>query len=275
MTHVKVIPNFVEIDATGQPTDAARLSVLEDYGTFGYALFQLASGWQNPSRALHTFAQALNLGEAFVPPLYQFSNSNLYDDLGISTLTAVQNGEPYFSHPVFGSTAALELHTDGTLQDINEIPTSVLFSVVQAVQGGETIVFQAVKAFLELQTAEPRLAAALLDNGALTKQASVNGSRETCTGPVFAYQDGEWLTRYSVTIRDGWNINEVEHLLEAKNALAGFAQSGSPFYHQIRLDAGQGIILANNKVAHGRAGFSDSTGAARRMLRVLFARRLQ
>lgn len=275
MAHTKIIPNFVNVESNGQPTDAARNSILEDYYTFGYALFQLDFGLQNPSQALHNFTRAFNVGEAFVPPLYQFSNSNLYDDFGISTLTAVQGNEPYFSHPVFGSPAALELHTDGTLQQIDEIPTSVLFCVIQAGQGGETTVFQAVNAFLALQETDPPLAAALLDSRALTKQASVNGSKAICTGPVFAYKDGELLTRYSVTDRDHWNIDEVECLLDAKNAMAGFAQIGSPYYHQIRLDIGQGIILANNKVAHGRTGFSNSTDQARRMLRVLFAFRPQ
>jgi hypothetical protein len=273
MAHAKTVPNIVSVDPHGQPTAAACTSILEDYYTLGYALFQLDPGWQHPSKALHNLAQALNLGEAFVPPLYRFSNSNLYDVYGVNTLTVVRGDEPYFSHPVFGSTAALELHTDGTLQEIDEIPTSVLFSVVRAAEGGETTIFQAVDAFLALQAAMPRLTLALLDDRALTKQATVNGSKATCTGPVFAYKAGELLTRYSVSDRDRWNVDEVECLLDAKNAMADLAHSGSPYYHQHHLDVGQGIILANNKVSHGRTGFSNSADHVRRMLRVLFARR--
>jgi len=271
MSHAKAVTSFVTIDAPGQPIDAARNSILEDYYTSGFALFQIQLAGQSPSEALHNLTAALNLGEAFVPPLYQFSHSTLYDDLGMSSLVAAQGVAPP-SHPVFGSTDALELHTDGTLQEIGEIPTSVLFCVTPAWEGGHTTLFQSVNAFSALQRSDPALASALLDSRALTRQASVNGSREKCTGPVFTYKEGALVTRYSVTDRDRWNVDEVGRLTDAKSAMGGLAQLNTPYYHQVSLGTGQGVILANNRVSHGRTGFSNSPNQIRQMLRVLFAR---
>jgi Taurine catabolism dioxygenase TauD, TfdA family len=272
MAHAKAVTSFVAIDSTGQPTDTARSAILEDYHALGFALFQLDSGERNPAEVLRDFTGSLNLGEAFVPPLYQFSNSTLYDDLGMSTLAVVPGDDPNSSHPVFGSTDPLELHTDGTLQAIDEIPTSILFCVSPANRGGETTIFQAVKAFAALREDDESLASALLDSRALTKRASVNGSRAACQGPVFAFHEGVLLTRYSVSKRDHWNVEVVERLLDAKKAMAELAQAGSPYFHQLSLGARQGVILANNRVAHGRTGFFNSPEQVRRMLRVLFAR---
>lgn len=275
MSHAKIASCLFRVDASGQVSETARKSILHDYSTLGYALFQLDSAEQDPTRVLHRFTQSLNLGEAFVPPLYQFSNSNLYDDLGMSTLASAFGNGPNSVHPVFASASAIELHTDGTLQNIGDILTSVLFCVAPAWEGGETTIFQAVNVFIALQQAEPQLASALLDRRALTRHASVNGSKESCQGPVFSRAGGVLQTRYSVTDRDRWNVDEVADLLEAKNALADAAQTGSPHYCRIRLGLGQGVILANDRVSHGRTGFSDSTDQVRRMLRVLFARQPQ
>lgn len=270
MAHAQAVINSAFIDATAKLTNAARTAILNEYTQRGFALFQLHFADENPAAVLHDFTQSLNLGAPFVPPLYQFSNSTLYDELGMSTLAPAPGEES--THPVFGSTEALELHTDGTLQQLGEIPTSVLFCVSPADRGGATNVFQAVRAFLMLQETNPALAAALLDPRALTKQASVNGSREICRGPVFAYRDGELVTRYSVTARDRWNVEEVARLADAKNALADLAKMNTPYLHQITLRSGQGIIIANDRVSHGRTGFSNSPPQTRRMLRVLFTR---
>jgi alpha-ketoglutarate-dependent taurine dioxygenase len=271
MAHAQAVINSVFIDSASQLTGAVRTAILNEYHERGFALFQLQLAEENPAAALHDFTQSLNLGDPFVPPLYQFSNSTLYDELGMSTLAPAPGDES--PHPVFGSTEPLELHTDGTLQQIGEIPTSVLFCVSPADHGGATTVFQAVGAFLALQQTDPGLAAALLDERALTKHASVNGSREVCRGPVFAHRDGEVVTRYSVTDRDRWNVDEVAHLAEAKNALAGLAKSNTPYLHEITLRSGEGIILANDRVSHGRTGFTNSPPQTRRMLRVLFSRK--
>lgn len=271
MAHVQAVTNPVALDSTTEVTDAVRAAILDEYYQRGFAVFQLDLARHDPAVVLHDFTQALNLGDPFVPPLYQFSNSTLYDERGISTLAPVPDDESH--HPVFGSTEPLELHTDGTLQQLGEVPTSVLFCVSPAASGGATTVFQAVDAFLKLHDTQPALAAALLDQRALTKHASVNGSREVCRGPVYAYRDGEVVTRYSVTDRDRWNDDEVAGLADARNALAGLAQWETPYFHHITLGRGQGIILANDKVSHGRTGFSNSTHQTRRMLRVLFSRK--
>ena len=268
MAHAQAVTNSVSLESTTQVTDSARTAILDEYYQRGFALFQLDFAGHDPAAVLHDFTQALNLGDPFVPSLYQFSNSTLYDERGISTLAPVHADESH--HPVFGSTDPLELHTDGTLQQLGEVPTSVLFCVSPADCGGATTVFQAVQAFLELHDAHPALAAALLDERALTKHASVNGSREVCSGPVYGYRDGELVTRYSVTDRDHWNDDEVARLADAKNALADLAKWNTPYFHQITLGRGQGIILANDKVSHGRTGFSNSPHQTRRMLRVLF-----
>lgn len=251
----------------------ARDRLLADYATRGYARFDLCGDAPDASRALVRLARGLGLGKPFVPPLYRGARSrSLYDAAGVNVVQA-SGGEQEPAHPAFASRTPLELHTDGTLQPIGQVPTALLYCVRPAYQGGETLLFHATGAFLALAAAEPRLAGALLDERALARHATVDGSRASSLGPVFAYRGGEVLSRYSTTPGDEWRYGEVGGLLAAHRALAELARPPSRFVTTVRLAAGQGLLFANDTIAHGRTAFADRPEAPRCMLRALFLRR--
>jgi hypothetical protein len=51
------------------------------------------------------------------------------------------------------------------------------------------------------------------------------------------------------------------------------AQPGSPHYTESTLTAGQGLLLANDLISHGRAAYEDHPACPRLILRTLFTRR--
>jgi hypothetical protein len=262
-------PTFIE--SPSQLSDGERKRILEDYRHRGYAWFVLDIAPEDAAQALIDLSAALELGPSFVPPLYNSPGTQgFYDALGVNLLTAAASAHQP-SHPTFESRAALELHSDGTLQAMGEIPSAILFCVTPAERGGETTIFHGANAFLHLARERPDLTCALLDDRALTRHATVNGSHAICAGPVFELRDAEVLSRYSTTPRDRWAFGEVDLLQEAFEALAEFVRP--PHLIQIRLEAGQGVVLANDKVAHGRSSFEDSFARTRLMLRALFLRR--
>lgn len=259
---------------TLQPLAAQiRARLVEEYRTRGFAIFRLASGKETDRSSIPALADALGLEAPFVPPLYGAAvGSGFYDVSGVNTVTAARAGQAT-SHPAFESFAALELHTDGTLQQLGEIPTSILLCARAAKVGGMTVLFDAVNAFAELGVREPSLTRPLLDPRALTRHATVDGSRAASTGPVFAAVEGEILSRYSTTARDEWNFAEVEGLRAAHAELALMTAPSSPHLQRFRLRSGEGIVFANDRLAHGRTAFRDDPARPRLMLRGLFLRR--
>jgi hypothetical protein len=269
-------PHVTEVGADGQTNLSARESILGDYREFGYAVFSLPPASADPTAALLRVAADLGLGAPFVPPLYR-NRSDLYARTGVNLLTVAQAAGSQGDHPAFQSRGPIEFHTDGTLQDLGEIQTAFLLCLTPAAIGGDTTLFAASRAFTAMRAENPHLAGALLgallNDGALSRHATIGDSPAFRSGPVFGVRNGEVLSRYSVTPRDKWATEEVEFLAEARRALEAHAAEGSPYCAQIRLEAGQGIILANDRVSHGRTAFEDSAAGSRRMLRALFAGR--
>lgn len=265
-------PEPVRLAGGPSAADVDRLGL--DYRRHGYARFELAEPPEDVASALLDLAAVLALGDPFVPPLYAGGDTAaLYDRRGVNRVTIADAGHTGESHPAFESRSALDLHTDGTLQRAGEIPSAILYCVRPAAEGGESTVFAAVDAFLGLAAEEPELAAPLLDPRSLTRCATVGGSRATATGSVFTVAGGEVMTRYSTTPRDRWEVGRVPGLEPARRAMESLAEPAAGFYSCFRLAAGEGVILANDKVAHGRTGFADTPGARREMRRVLFSRR--
>jgi hypothetical protein len=264
---------FIRLATDHVPPDSALERIVEQYSDRGFALFEFFPGGEL-GRALVGLAEALALGSPFVPPVYHGPmTAQLYDASGVNVIEAPRAEVSGSAHPGFQSRGALEFHTDGTLQLLGLVPTAALVCATPAGAGGESTLFDGPSAFASLAGETPHLAEALLHPAALARRATVNGSQETAVGPVFALRNGEILSRYSVTPRDQWNTDEIRWLREAYDALWNLAQPGSRYYSEIRLGAGQGILIANDKLSHGRTAFQDDPGAGRQMLRALFTRR--
>lgn len=251
--------------------DALQVLV-DDYDARGYAWFELGPGLERSARGLLQLTQALHLGQPFVPPLYQGLADDFYDGAGFNVVTG-EPGARMSAHPAFTSRSGLELHTDGTLQTIGEIRTSLLFCLEPAAQGGDTLLFDAVGAFQALEVRDARLARALLDERALWRHATVGDAQQAAVGPVFQRSEQRLLARYCTTPRERWAIEDVPGLEQARQALAELSQPDSPYCVQFRPLAGQGVLFANDRLSHGRTPYEDAPGRPRRMLRALFHER--
>lgn len=264
--------SFIQISARERLSGEAQATLIDSHNRVGFALFELASSDEEPTDPLMRFAEGIGLGKPFVPPLYRSLHvPNYYERGGFNVVTAASSSVA--SHPAFETRSGLEFHTDGTLHPIGEIRTALLFCIEPAAEGGDTTIFQACEAFQDLASTNPDLAEALLSEAALIRHTTFEGATTSSAGPVFEYIDGEICTRYSVTHRDEWNEAGIKHLREARRALALMAAPGSRYYIQLRLGVRQGILIANDRVSHGRTEFADSEKQTRKMLRSLFVNR--
>lgn len=189
------------------------MAVAHEYDRRGYSLFSCVRPWD--AGVVQFVAEALGLGRPFVPSLYTAdSATQFYEHAGVNVITTAPDSRAA-DHPAFGSRDALELHTDATLEAIGRVKSAMLFCMAPAADGGRTTLFRASAAFVEIARRERGLAAALLAEDGLVRHATVGRARRAHVGPVFAFQNGEVLSRYSATARDEWAFDSVPRLREA------------------------------------------------------------
>jgi alpha-ketoglutarate-dependent taurine dioxygenase len=252
----------------GDPT-ASRL-VIDAYRTSGYAIVQVP-GTEPDADDLAALAAALRLGAAYTPSHYQASP---HTRSGVSRLTATDDP----AHP-FQDRAGQNLHSDGTLKPLGQIATTVMICVRPARTGGHTLLFNAVGAFTALRDQDPDAAAQLLHHTALVRTsdlADVQGPRSTA-GPAFGWDSsGELVSRYSLTSTDTYHPSEPTHQGDLDRALQFLADAAAPeggYSCTLTLQPGQALILANDKLSHGRTEFTDAPGRPRLLLRGLYTAR--
>lgn len=249
--------------------------VVDRYERHGFAVIQVGPEPVTPDTLL-ALAEAFDLGEAFVPPLYRRNGSN---PTSVSRISAASNvGTADATHPSFGRALGQELHCDGTLQSIGFIKASLLLCESPAAGGGHTTLFNASAAFVQLAAVDMPAAAALMSPGALVRQANINGSTELNVGPVFTLQDGELVCHYCVTDTDSWAVPDDVAAADLKHGvefLRRAALPGSPLFAQLTLDAGQAIVFDNTRISHGRSPYRDSETARRCLYRSLHVRHPQ
>ncbi len=253
------------------PGSRAVEGIVDRYWRAGFAVVACATAL-SPSRLLG-LAEALDLGEPFVPRLYQADRKQTGAG-GVATLM-VPGQRSGSAHPSFESAGAQRFHVDGTLQPIGAVKTTILLCETPAESGGHTIVFNALGAFVELLRADPQAAVALTEGGCLVRRATYGDGDEQTAGPAFAVRDGLLVTRYSVDAPSRWEAPEgVDRpaLARAVAFLERASRPGSRYYLEFRLDAGQGMVLANDRLAHGRTAYDDGNQGQRRrcLYRALF-----
>ncbi len=213
-------------------------------------------------------ADRLGLERAFVPRQYAGGDS-LYESDGVNRIIASDAEDD--GHRAFQTRNAQALHCDGTLEEIGTVRTSMLFCVRAAGIGGLTTVFNSVGAWVALGCKDPLAATAFLDPAALIRR-DVGRSNEFRSGPVFALREGELSSRFSLDNTCDWSagLASVVHLSKGFTELCRMAAIDSPFYIELKLSPGQGIIFANDRVSHGRTVYTDTPGRPRELLRALF-----
>ncbi|WP_448202862.1 TauD/TfdA family dioxygenase [Azospirillum sp. sgz302134] len=216
-------------------------------------------------------AATLGLGEPYVPDLYQSYEGVAYSSgFGLSDIGGPSAGA---DHPAFSQDTELDLHTDGTLEPIGVVRTTMLVCIQPAQSGGETVI-ERTSALLEgMDAAGRRVLEPLFDSRALRRHATVKERHSD--GPVFATDgDGRIIGRYSVSPRDEWRYDDVPGLREARQLFETRLAEASGVRHAIRLTTGQALIMSNSRVSHARRRFQNAPGAPRHLMRGLFCRSL-
>ncbi|MDI9889390.1 TauD/TfdA family dioxygenase [Streptomyces sp. HNM0645] len=236
---------------------------MSGYQQQGYATVQVR-GSASTSSDLFTLAEALNLGAPFTPPVYKNSP---HTSSGVSKISA----RPDSDHPFSGSLGQ-NLHCDGTLQHLGEVPTTILLCAAPAAEGGVTYLVDLVDAYAALRRTDSEAAEQLAHDDALKR---TSGSRSV-TGPAFAEQQpGHLMTRYSRTVTDCYCALHG-HQAALERALAfmdAAARPGSAFRTEVTLGSGQALIFANDRVGHGRTAYRDDLSHPRLLRRGLFTAR--
>lgn len=254
---------------TGMSQTAAR-EVARRLDTAGFALIQAND--PPDGRSVPGLASAIGLGAVFNPPIYR--DRPYVDALGVTTLRA----EPlHADHPAFQSPGPQALHCDGTLERIGEIKTSVLLCVAPARSGGASLLFNSAGAFGRMLIQDPPAAAAMTAAEMLVRTSGLRGIEgHSGVGPAFAIAESRLISRYSVSATDVFDRSAVADpaaLERAIEFLADAARSGSPFAQEITLAAGQGLIMVNDAISHGRRAYEDDPGRPRTFLRAMFKTR--
>ncbi|MEU4176375.1 TauD/TfdA family dioxygenase [Streptomyces sp. NPDC026589] len=253
----------IEATAWSLPDVAVRRRIADSYRSRGYAIVHVPNAAPSAEH-LGEVATALHLGEVFTPPLYTTSSHTAAS--GVSRLTAASGGD----HP-FQDRAGQQVHCDATLQDLGQIPTTLMLCVSAAASGGVSFLVNLVDAYAELRRVDPEAAEQLAHDSALVRTSTFASGRST-SGPAFARDaDGSWITRYSRTATDTYHATSGgEAAMERALAfLDAAAQPGSAFRTDFTLKPGQALILANDRLGHGRTAFRDNPTTPRLLLRAL------
>ena len=213
------------------------------------------------------------LGAAF--GLRTLDHNWLADEDGISSVTVCDGdtrGEmiPYTDRPI-------RWHTDGYYNPpARRIRGMILHCVSPAAAGGVSGLMDPEIAYIRVRDRDPALVAALMRDDAMTIPAREDEhgvARPAERGPVFSVDpaSGALHMRYTARTRSiEWHADDA--VRAAAKLLETVLSEPSPFRHQLRLEAGMGLLC--NNVLHDRTGFTDDPGRPRLLYRARFLERI-
>ncbi|MFI6367957.1 TauD/TfdA family dioxygenase [Nocardia sp. NPDC050630] len=262
--------------AAGPPLDAdpdaAVARIREDCQRNGFAVFTIADPTISGRSILAETARLLDIGTAYVPAIYAADPDRFgYDANGFNTISPTPETP---SHPSFGTCSSQGFHTDGTLDAIGVIATSLLWFERAAPLGGHTTIFRAVEAFEHLQRIAPAEAEALMSEDALTRVATAFTPPARRSGPAFAELGERGLrTRWTDDGTEIWQLADSRGAARAAavERLRRMSRYGSRYRLNIAIPSRTGLVLCNGRVAHGRTAFSAGIGE-RVLIRGLYTR---
>ncbi|MFI1649316.1 TauD/TfdA family dioxygenase [Streptomyces avidinii] len=196
---------------------------------------------------LRDIAARFGLGEAYVPELY--ASPQLSGHIGYNIaysdiprdLDGVQPGS---------AVPGQSFHVDALLEPLGAVKTSILYCVRPARSGGATQVFRACDAYEEIRATDPDAAAALADSLALRRFSTIGETRSESTGPAFGWVDGTLSTRFADGATEEWNDELGPDLERGVKLLREMSAAGGAYTHDVRLQAGECLIIRNDRVAH-------------------------
>jgi hypothetical protein len=250
-----------------KPQEEDARSIIERFTCSAFAVIELNADMGGPA-ALNYLAELLHLGGLFVPPLYKSG------DVAAASFSRISAGSgTYGSHPAFESNSGLDMHCDGTLQEIGLVKTSLLVCETPAAEGGATTLFHAAAAYGELARTDETAAIALASPSVLVRRANINGCDDANIGPGFTVKDGKLVCGYSVSTTDTWQAppnvdpDDLERGLDFLRLASAF---GSPWYTEVNLRRGQVLVIDNTTLSHGRRPYRDSPTLPRCLYRGLY-----
>ncbi|MBF6102294.1 TauD/TfdA family dioxygenase [Nocardia cyriacigeorgica] len=224
----------------------------------GFALFTVTDDQADSGAILTRIATQLGLGEPYVPAIYAHDRARFgYDSAGFNTIAPTAADS---RHRYFGTGAAQGFHTDGTLEPIGTVGTSLLWFQRAALEGGHTTIFRATDAFDMLRRSDPPAAESLMADDALTRIATSLHPQQRHTGPAFAELKARVRTRWADDGNQIWHLDNAPARARAVALLRELAQPGSPFRLDLPVKSRTGLLLANSRVAHGRTAFRAAPG---------------
>ncbi|WP_028479051.1 TauD/TfdA family dioxygenase [Nocardia sp. CNY236] len=253
-------------------SSATVARIRKDCRNNGFALFTVEDPVVSGRSILAETARLLDLGSTYVPAVYATAADRFgYDVDGFNTIspTAASTG-----HRAFGTCVAQGFHTDGTLEPIGHVETSLLWFDRAARAGGHTTIFRAVEAFEYLRHIDPVGAAALTTDDALTRVAKSFQPPPRASGPAFAELAGRGLrTRWADDGTEIWQLagSLGEQRAAAVVRLRELSQPGGRYRQDIAVPSRTGLVLCNGRIAHGRTAFAAGIGE-RVLIRGLYTR---
>ncbi|MEU6191930.1 TauD/TfdA family dioxygenase [Nocardia sp. NPDC047038] len=251
--------------AAGPALDAAPATAVarirEDCQRNGFALFTVEDPAVTGRAVLAETARLLELGTTYVPAVYATDPDRFgYDADGFNTISPTPTTT---GHGSFGTCAAQGFHTDGTLEPIGHVGTSLLWFDRAARAGGHTTIFRAIEAFEDLRRIDPAGAAALTTDDALTRVARSFQPPPRASGPAFAELDGGGLrTRWADDGTEIWQLagSLGEQRASAVERLRAMSQPGGRYRQDLAIPSRTGLVLCNGRIAHGRTAFTAGIG---------------
>ncbi len=257
----------------GQPEYLTKLHSTEDVlavvDHFGFAVAEGPHSDVSKAYALNEVLETsaeLHLGDPYIPMLYR-------DRDGPAVTEVIRRADS--DHPVFHTGAAQGWHTDGLLEPIGEIKTTLLYCVHPARAGGRTSLLNAGRVFAELREVDPEGADLFLQRTILGRRSTLPGVKHEAVGPVFAEAgDGNYTTRYGDGRVERWYPRSAAERRALSGAVAFFRErrDDADVRIDLMLRPGQCLIVRNDLLAHAREQFIDDPKSPRLLLRSLFTR---
>lgn len=254
--------------------DDLTLSVKNDlingFRQNGFVIFETTKDIP-ASDLIMELVEELHLGGTYVTGYNQNKFSDMFKENRLNTITNTKKG----NHVVFDNSNAQGLHSDATFEPIGKVPSTILYCEQEALVGGDTILFDSVRAFQLLQQFNSEWAEAMLHPESLRRR-SILGDTVEAVEPAFKIlPNGEIISRFTVDTSSDWEygFERVPHLEKAFGFMTALIPRGSGFSTILKLNAKQGILFANDKIAHGRTAFTDDENNPRKMIRGLYLER--
>lgn len=257
---------FDSVDISLNRSKSAIGKIKKHYSENGFAIFDTGNDLVTPEY-LERFSFDLGLEKPIVPGVYANIDS-FSTEKGFNRITNKKIDR--LEHKAFRTTSSQNLHVDGTLEQIGLIKTTLLFCLNQGISGGENNIFNSVGAFYNFLISDFERAKLFFENKTLRRYSHLNNLEYI--GPAFKIVNNKIISRFSFDNTSDWNYG-FKNIDGLKDSYLYFMENyvyNDSYHTTIKLNPGQGIIMANDKIAHGRNEFIDSESTQREMIRGLF-----